>query len=69
MISKLIEIRDQGIDWGFFVLRFRICICGVYSETRVVFTFFDFNTFWDKIMNSLLEIDFKSIFRSFDFKV
>ena len=35
LISKLIEIRDQGMGWGIFVLRFKICICGVGENLRV----------------------------------
>ena len=40
LISKVTKIRDQGVDLGFFALRFEICICGVGLEIKKGFLFF-----------------------------
>ena len=44
-ILKLIEIRNQGVEINFFVLRLHICLRGVGLKLRRVFCVFKFLNF------------------------
>ena len=36
-VLKITKIRDQGMEWAVFMLRFKICIGGLDFKIRVTF--------------------------------
>ena len=44
-ISKV--TKNKGMENHFFMVRFRICIGGVWFNFKVGFVVFNFGTFWD----------------------
>ena len=61
-ILKLIKIRDLGMEFDIFVLRFKICTYGAGFNFRVSFLcFFEIRVFGTRFVEWLFEIRLKSI--------
>ena len=66
MILKLTKKHYQGMENQFFMVRFKICICGVGSKIMVSFLrFLKLTLFCEKITNLLLEGSIFNLFLGF----